>query len=102
MTTSKLNCRTAAEWMIVGIASMVWILEILAWTIGMGKFPGSYLPSWVSAVSFSGMVMAPVAALLVGLMILVSTLERFNLRLALIVLFGLSPLLIVAARVILR
>ncbi len=80
--------------LIIAMSSIVWVAEILRQTVGLGKFPGSYLPAWVSVAWFFCMLAAPVVSLLLAVLVAVDRREHFTAGFGAAVIYGCTPALL--------
>ncbi len=80
--------------LIVAMSSIVWIAEILRWTVGVGKYPGSYLPDWVMVAWCFCMLATPVVSLFLAVRIAADRRERFTAGFCVAVIYGFTPALL--------
>jgi hypothetical protein len=75
----------------------VWIIEILRWTVGYGKVPGTHLPDWVSVAWMLCLLGSPAVSVLLGVLIAVDRRERFSGGFFVAFLYGCSPVFLLLA-----
>jgi len=92
--------RQGAAVLVAVIASIVWIAEILRWTIYDGKVPGSYMPDWMAATWILCLLGSPIVSLILALIIGLDRRERFTPGFTAAIVYGCSPGLLFACYLI--
>jgi len=82
------------------MASIVWICEILRWTLYYGKVPGSHMPDWMAAGWMLCLLGSPIVSVVLALIIGFDRHERFTPGFAAAVVYGCSPMLLFACYLI--
>lgn len=83
--------------LVIVLASIVWITEVLRWTVYDGKVPGSYMPDWLGIIWIYCLLISPSVSLILVMIIGFDKKESFTSGFLSAVIFGCSPLLVVIA-----
>lgn len=76
------------------MASVVWIAEIVRWTIYYGKVPGSYMPDWMATTWVICLLGSPIVSLILAIIIGLDRRERFTPGFGAAVVIGCSPVIL--------